>query len=111
MVLGLVWALSSFSVWELPLASERSSLRVSAGESATAIRFRFWLALRHGFPLPLHPPSTVSLQREESHAWLAAGRRFRIRQSRDLERYLTKRCSPDLTRPWLPHSSESALRS
>src|SRR6266478_4793841 len=35
---------------------------------------------------------------------------FPILQPRDLERRLTKRCSPDL-RPWLPDSSESALRS
>jgi len=86
MVLGLVLALSSVSVWELLLASERASLQVSAWESATAIRFRFWLSLRQVCPSPLHYLSTVSLQPEESHASLMAARRFPIRQSRDLER-------------------------
>ena len=83
------------------------SILASASESVRAIRFRSSPRLPEVFLLPPAHPSAVSVESDARHAVLMALSHFPIVQQRDLQRRLTKRCSPHLLMPWLPRSSES----
>src|SRR6266487_3370957 len=87
------------------------SVLASASESVRAIRFRSAPRLQGVFLLPLGHPSAVLVQSDAPHAALMALPHFPVVQPRDLQRYLTKRCSLHLLTPWLPRSSELVPRS
>src|SRR5438876_3920313 len=87
------------------------SVLASASVSVRAIRFRSAPRLPEVFLLPPAHPSAVSVLSDARHAALMALPDFLVVQPRDLQRYLTKRCSQHLLMPWLPRSSESAQRS
>src|SRR5439155_3699903 len=88
MVLGLVWALSSFSVWVSQPSWAWTRLLVSASGSAMAIRFRSSLSLRRASFRPLRARSMVSVLPADLHAWVVTMVRFPILlQPRDLQRH------------------------
>src|SRR5439155_4713546 len=83
------------------------SMLASVLELVMAIRFRSAPRLQEVFLLPLGHPSEVSVDLDAPHAAVMALSHFPIVQLRDLQRRLTKRCSPHLLLPWLLRSSES----
>src|SRR5207244_8613587 len=80
---------------------------VSASEWLMSIRFLCAPGSHRFFLLPLGHPSEVSVDLDAPHAAVMALSHFPIVQLRDLQRRLTKRCSPHLLLPWLLRSSES----
>jgi len=83
------------------------SVLASASEWVRVIRFRSLPRSQEIFLLPLGHPSEVSFDLDALHAAVMALSHFPIVQLRDLQRRLTKRCSPHLLMPWLLRSSES----
>src|SRR5206468_12464943 len=106
----MLWALPLVLAWESKMALVLASMSMlaSVSDSVTAIRFRSSPLLQRVFPLPVRP-SEVSVQSHDFPAALMALPHFL--SPRDLQRHLTKGCSPHLLTPWLPRSSESAPRS
>src|SRR5262245_23268015 len=83
------------------------SVLASASERVRAIRFRYAPRPQEIFLLPLGHPSGTSVDPDAPHAVVMALSHFPIVRLRDLQRRLTKRCSPHLLMPWLLRSSES----